>query len=524
MNAWHAPHCESRTGAFHQRSSVPCQDASGWQCFQDAEGLPVHVLVVSDGHGGARYVRSRSGSELACRVALLKAQQSLAPGLARLPDGRDEREAWLAKVLMPRIVAGWRQAVQEHWQNHSPGDGSPFAWELYGATLGLLLLTPRWWGHSGLGDWDLVRIGAEGGTQLLSEESGAAGRGEATFSLCLDDAVRRCPPRTAVHDLRPGAGCFSLLLSTDGLRKSCGSDADFLTLARYLVKLPVVAACSAAADDGQELPAALDHISRQGSGDDISVAIAHWGPVLSQPQLARSGRLLEEAVIVQPPAPITLPSRNGPQAKPAVPPGVADPGVADPDVKEGAGAAELVEASAVGESLRKERRLQPGLAWLLATAALFAATVVLLNRMDPRIAIWSRNEQAAQPPPETGPARAVLAREVTRLCSLQAIDAELLQRKASFARLLNLVSSPEQAANQRPAAHETPAPSSDPREAPDDPLSALIAWSHDPRSPGAVQSQRLVELRACPALIEAFDRRWRETLTEAGGQVPESVR
>lgn len=284
MNHWIRPSCDSRTGASHLRRGAPCQDACGSVGFRDAAGTPIQVLVVSDGHGGVRYARSDVGARLACEVAMRELEQALAPARVAHPGALQDWRDWLALELPARIVAAWLQAVEHHWRADPDSGGAGFSPVLYGATLGVLVLTPAWWAHTGLGDWDLVRIeadGAEGaagemagGEALLSEEPDCEGGGEATFSLCLDGAERHFAPRTALHPLTSDDSPFALLLATDGLRKSCGSDADFLTLCRYLAGLPA----EDAEAGGHELAQALDHISGQGSGDDISVAVARWAP------------------------------------------------------------------------------------------------------------------------------------------------------------------------------------------------------------------------------------------------------
>ena len=284
MNHWIRPSCDSRTGASHLRRGAPCQDACGSVGFRDAAGTPIQVLVVSDGHGGVRYARSDVGARLACTVAMRELEQALAPARVAHPGALQDWRDWLALELPARIVAAWLQAVERHWRTDPHAEGAGFSPVLYGATLGVLVLTPHWWAHTGLGDWDLVRIeadGAEGaagemagGEALLSEEPDCEGGGEATFSLCLDGAGRHFASRTALHPLTSDDSPFALLLATDGLRKSCGSDADFLTLCRYLAGLPA----EDAEAGGHELAQALDHISGQGSGDDISVAVARWAP------------------------------------------------------------------------------------------------------------------------------------------------------------------------------------------------------------------------------------------------------
>lgn len=150
----------------------------------------------------------------------------------------------------------------------------------------MLLLTPRWWAVAGLGDWDLVRVDQAGVAELLSQEVGAPGAGEATASLCQEGADLGGWFRSGVWPLEDQGLPFSLVLGTDGIRKSCASDADFLALTAWLAAGPEADAAGsdpAASDAGAGmvggddiLAEALDRISAEGCGDDVSVAIGRW--------------------------------------------------------------------------------------------------------------------------------------------------------------------------------------------------------------------------------------------------------
>jgi hypothetical protein len=278
--SWIAPRIASRTGAAHLRRGIPCQDCSGWVRIDGGSAGPAWAMAVADGHGSARHRRSRDGSRLACEVAIEQSAEWFAQRQGGAPE-RVGEAAW--QELAERIVGRWQERAWRHWQENpdasadSSAAGERFTPLFYGTTLGLLLLTPRWWAHTGLGDWDLVGIDGDGQARLLSQERdlGAAGAGasEATASLCMADAALRFGERTKLHRLDPTDPPFFLLLSTDGIRKSCGSDADFLTLAGYLVEHGAETEVHAS----EQLLADLDRISGQGSGDDVTVAIARWG-------------------------------------------------------------------------------------------------------------------------------------------------------------------------------------------------------------------------------------------------------
>lgn len=385
----------------------------------------MQLLVISDGHGGARHWRSDAGSHLACAVALREGARSLAAAATAEASATGSGAAgwgdWLERQLPARIVAAWRLAVLEHLRTHpedsdSPADGEPAtpegagqpfdiaeeeALQAYGATLGLLVLTPRWWGHTGLGDWDLVRLEGRGdaaldaaaaasaGAALLSEEPWLEGGGEATFSLCMQRCERLFPSRSALHRLDRSAPPFQLLLSTDGIRKSCGSDADFLTLAAHLADLP---AGTPAAED-EQLAEALDHISREGSGDDVTAVIAHWG-IEPHPPEAPSGLVGEGGggpLILQPPPPPPPPAPPSPgPGRPAAPaaagpqPGNSD----DPQARGARRSAPAKEPTGLSRATagRRPIALRPGrlavvVALLLFSTLLAGAAGLLVWRL-----------------------------------------------------------------------------------------------------------------------------------------------
>jgi hypothetical protein len=228
------------------------------------------LLAVADGHGAAAYLHSAEGSALACHAAVQAVAKTLAaaggPGAGGLEGEPERRQRWLEHDLPAAIRHHWLAAVRHHWENQPGQAALPFEPRPYGTTLGLVLLAPGWWGHTGLGDWDLVRIEA-GRAQLLSEEARDSSVGEATGSLSQAEGTGPAGFRAAWWPLDPSTAPFALVLTTDGIRKSCASDDDFLALATWLATEMAPSA----------LAASLERISAEGCGDDGSVAIAHWG-------------------------------------------------------------------------------------------------------------------------------------------------------------------------------------------------------------------------------------------------------
>lgn len=158
----------------------------------------------------------------------------------------------------------WLRAVSQHNQDQS--ETEPFDPITYGTTLGMALLTPSWWLCAGLGDWDLVCINGDE-QKLVSEECSDLTPGESTFSLSQSDPLAPMSERFELHGIDEPNNIMSLALCTDGIRKSCRSDKDFLQLCRHLVNLESGSA---------SIQECLTRITDQGSGDDISIAAGTW--------------------------------------------------------------------------------------------------------------------------------------------------------------------------------------------------------------------------------------------------------
>ncbi len=82
-------------------------------------------------------------------------------------------QEWL-EVSFPKVLhKSWLAAVETHWRQKGTetdaGEAS-FSPLAYGTTIALVVMTPTWWAHTGLGDWDLVRIGIGGEAELVTEE------------------------------------------------------------------------------------------------------------------------------------------------------------------------------------------------------------------------------------------------------------------------------------------------------------------------------------------------------------------
>jgi hypothetical protein len=490
VSGWTEPIHGSRRGAAHRRRQQPCQDATAVGQVFSLDGLPVWVMAVADGHGGSRYRLSDRGSRLACERALAEVTAAVAQRRLGSPDD-DALQAqwadWLARELPAAITSTWLEAITADWTGSAPPDGSDLAIDsdpairgesrgepdlpretgpsgeaavmgesdgprfapwLYGTTLGLVLMTPHWWGQTGLGDWDLVRIDGNGQVSLVSEERQPIGAGEATCSLCQSEAAQLFAARSGLWPITAREAPFALLLGTDGLRKSCASDADFLVLASWLAGMP----SGVDAPRGPQLAASLDRISREGSGDDISVTI---------------GRLAAPA------------DRPAPGLAPAtIEPVLVAPAAVVPESALAKDSAGMAAGAGAAPSPPKPRAVAVlGLALLLAGVGV-GATALLLP--------WPRMDGRTQGPSAELQALAQTARQ---LCSEpETISRQLNRRRALIDQIQ----------------HQPPKSGWLQREARPDPLAVWIALGLDQALTPERRRQRLALLGACPVLVTAL--------------------
>lgn len=487
VNGWRIPRVGTRLGAAHRRRGQPCQDSSLLQRFTLRDGLPLTLLAVADGHGGSSYVHSDVGSALACRVVA----ELLATSLATLPPGHAARggtellalRRWLAAELPQTLHERWLAAVRRHWLEDPDRAAADFTPLAYGTTVGFLLLAPRWWAQAGVGDWDLVRVGQGGDAELLSQEVHGPGAGEVTGSLCQDPADVVAGFRSWVWPLAGSEAPFALALSTDGIRKSCASDADFLALAAWLAvgvapqgegAVEAVSAADRSSDHPEEPPApegsladALDRISAEGCGDDVSVATVHWGTMDPLPQALGAG---PGPVATGPAVPVVV-SPALPTAR-REPPGLPPPGLAPPALPRRS-VSPLPVALAVGLAVLGAAALRQGLPlpWLATGAG-----------SQPSLA------------PLTQASLAPLRTEVARLCANPALVGSNLNTRRS--QLLGLRRGALRRDDLLAAAAQ-------------DPLGALIAAGFDPERPRSFRQTGLTSLGVCPALRTGLEALWR---------------
>jgi hypothetical protein len=279
-------------GASHLADGRPNQDAmASWP--GDSAAVPVALVAIADGHGGARHFRSDVGSRIAVDVTVATLR-ALVPALDAATDG--ERSQLVAVDIPQRIVAAWTEAVRAHLAAHpitgpewlametAEGSGAVEAVRAdpllaYGATLLASLATGKCVVITQLGDGDVLAVAADGSTTRPVPVDERL-NGNLTTSICRAGAESDFRGiALPAHAARPAL----ILLSTDGYANSFKSDADFLQVGRDFLRMIT--------DDGiasvsAELPGILDHASQNGSGDDITLALLRCPDVAYVPAAA----------------------------------------------------------------------------------------------------------------------------------------------------------------------------------------------------------------------------------------------
>lgn len=213
-------------GASHEKRGIVCQDASAYKV-----GDGFAAAVVADGHGGKKYFRSNVGSQCAVEAALETIEHFYAD-----PDEFDKQFRTDHKRLVKRIekyaIMLWDDKILSHLNSHplTSEELNKFSYDefeeippesYYGTTMVCAVIARGYsWGFQ-IGDGSLVAVFEDGETSMIMdyEESNPA---NITSSLCNANASDMFD--AFYVEKRPVA----IIVSTDGLYTSFGSDSDFL--------------------------------------------------------------------------------------------------------------------------------------------------------------------------------------------------------------------------------------------------------------------------------------------------------
>ena len=266
-------------GVWHEKTGQKNQDSVA---IKHAPHGAV-IMAVSDGHGSPQSFRSDRGSALAVKCAVRLGERFLrrhGPDASVSRVKHQLQNRWWHEMLLE-----WRRAVREDIMASpfSPVDFAAFpepvpvltprgdwpfsAYLAYGATLLVAVLTRNYHIYGQLGDGDILTVTRDGGVtrpfpshhEFFDEQSA---------SLCTHGALHEF--QTAVLPARHSRPAL-VMLSTDGYANCFGNDEGFFKVGSDLL---TYADHHGAAFVGSHLRDWLGESSREGSGDDITVALA----------------------------------------------------------------------------------------------------------------------------------------------------------------------------------------------------------------------------------------------------------
>jgi serine/threonine protein phosphatase PrpC len=256
----------SRRGAAHARAGTPCQDAHA-VAASCAAGVPCLIAAVADGHGDPVHDLSEHGA--ACAVGSAVEEMLTFHAHFRPDGGRGQLRKEFDDHFPRRAGRRWREAVlasahRRLGETPDDAEGQERLFARHGTTLLAALVTHAALVVAQLGDGCVLLVRPDGRVEGLRPDETASAT--VTDSLCSRDAPRRW--RTAVLDPAPGG---TLVLATDGLVNAFAEEEQLHAFARGLRQRIRDYGREAVADS---LAGWLDHFSENGSGDDVTLAMA----------------------------------------------------------------------------------------------------------------------------------------------------------------------------------------------------------------------------------------------------------
>lgn len=213
-------------GASHEKRGIVCQDASAYKV-----GNGFAAAVVADGHGGKKYFRSNVGSQCAVEAALETVEYFYSDPEFEEHFKTDHKR--LVKRIEKYTIMLWNEKIMHHFDTNplTSEELNRFSYDefeeippesYYGTTLVCAVIANGYsWGFQ-IGDGSLVAVFDDGETSMIMDYE-EANPANITSSMCNANASDMFDA-FFIEKKRPVA----IIVSTDGLYTSFGSDADFL--------------------------------------------------------------------------------------------------------------------------------------------------------------------------------------------------------------------------------------------------------------------------------------------------------
>jgi serine/threonine protein phosphatase PrpC len=257
-------------GASHIVKNKICQDASRYVKSNDFS-----MIVVCDGHGGEKYVRSDVGSKLAVE-ATVDVINDLMCKSSHLKTMLNRGYKFVLNKVSARIILEWNRRIKEHYlSNELQGVNinennidkyMSMIKHLYGTTIVVAVITEEFWFGIRNGDGDCISIYDDG---KIMEEIPWNDKNQFNFttSLCNSKAIEDF--NYFYSEKLPRA----IVISTDGVIESFESNDYYFKFIKDNILTLVQK--STEKEIKSVLKTYLPILSEKGSGDDMSIALMY---------------------------------------------------------------------------------------------------------------------------------------------------------------------------------------------------------------------------------------------------------
>lgn len=257
----------SRRGASHQRKGTANQDA--WGRWESACGA--RLIAVADGHGSPRAMRSHLGARQAIHTVREVVSQWL-------EDGGVEGEGGALSRLPATILGSWRKKIAadllvnplqahelEKLETAARAEVLLDPIQAYGTTLLVVVVQEEELIIIAIGDGEVLGVGPAGSQALLLDDERFIANETTSLSMKAAESefqVRSLAWRSEEIEM--------VLVCTDGVSNAFRSREGFQKLGGDLLEQ--------LRERGKEevevdLPGWLDDFSKEGSGDDVTLAM-----------------------------------------------------------------------------------------------------------------------------------------------------------------------------------------------------------------------------------------------------------
>ena len=260
-------------GYSHKKIDKECQDNSiSW------EGKGYCGIIVCDGHGGDKYIRSAIGSRLACEVG----KENISKFMEKYDFANTSKIDSALDQLEKSIVSAWYSAVEADYSVDPVEEDERFTGlsdsdkesleknpiKAYGSTFIAAVKTNDFCFVLKLGDGNTIFFYSDGSNEMPEELDDEGCQFNITTSLCNNDAAisfHHCFRKFTKERAVTG-----IVLTSDGVINCYKTEENYISFMQNVY-------FGYGEDDvetaREDLRPALEKLSEKGSGDDLSVAI-----------------------------------------------------------------------------------------------------------------------------------------------------------------------------------------------------------------------------------------------------------